>query len=63
VKARAEGLNLNAKVGLLTRVERLIILIVSFIFNIPMVGLWVIAILANFTAIQRLLFVRKQVIK
>jgi CDP-diacylglycerol--glycerol-3-phosphate 3-phosphatidyltransferase len=63
VKARAEGLNLSAKVGLLTRVERLIILIICLIFNIPMVALWIIAVLANFTAIQRLLFVRKQVVK
>jgi len=63
VKARAEGLNLSAKVGLLTRVERLIILITCMIFNIPMVALWIIAVLANFTAIQRLLYVRKQVVK
>ena len=62
VKARAEGLNLNAKVGLLTRVERLIILITCLILNIPMVALWIIALLANFTAIQRLLFVRKQIV-
>jgi len=63
VKARAEGLNLSAKVGLLTRVERLIILITCLILNIPTVALWIIAVLANFTAIQRLLFVRKQVVK
>ncbi len=63
VKARAEGLNLSAKVGLLTRVERLIILITCLIFNIPVVALWIIAVLANFTAIQRLLYVRKQVVK
>jgi len=63
VKARAEGLNLSAKVGLLTRVERLIILITCLILNIPIVALWIIAVLANFTAIQRLLFVRKQVVK
>lgn len=63
VKARAEGLNLSAKVGLLTRVERLIILIICLIFNIPTVALWIIAVLANYTAIQRLLYVRKQVVK
>jgi len=61
VKARAEGLGQNCKVGLLTRVERLIIVITCMIFAIPMVALWIIAILANLTAIQRLLFVRKQV--
>jgi CDP-diacylglycerol--glycerol-3-phosphate 3-phosphatidyltransferase len=63
VKARAEGLGQNCKVGVLTRVERLIIMIACLVFRIPMVALWVIAILANVTAIQRLLFVRKQVVK
>lgn len=59
VKARAEALGFGCKVGLLTRVERLIIMIACLVFRIPMVALWVIAILANVTAIQRLLFVRK----
>lgn len=59
VKARAEALGFNCKVGLLTRVERLIIMIACLIFGIPMVALWIIAILANVTAIQRLLYVRK----
>lgn len=63
VKARAEALGFNCKVGLLTRVERLIIMIGCLIFQIPMVALWIIAILANITAVQRLLFVRKQALK
>ncbi len=60
VKARAEGLNYTAKTGLLTRVERLIILVVCLVINIPIVALWIIAILANFTAVQRIFYVRKQ---
>lgn len=60
VKARAESLGFNAKVGILTRVERLMIMIIGLIFNIPLVALWIIAILSNITAIQRFLFVRKQ---
>ncbi len=63
IKARAEALGFNCKVGLLTRVERLIIMIGCLTFQIPMIALWIIAILANFTAIQRLLFVRKQALK
>jgi CDP-diacylglycerol--glycerol-3-phosphate 3-phosphatidyltransferase len=63
VKARAEAVGFNAKVGLLTRVERLIIMIGCLIFRIPVIALWIIAILANVTAIQRLLFVRKSAIK
>ena len=60
VKARAEALGFTAKVGILTRVERLIVLIFCFIINVPMVALWIVAILANVTAIQRMLFVHKQ---
>jgi CDP-diacylglycerol---glycerol-3-phosphate 3-phosphatidyltransferase len=60
VKARAESLEFDAKVGILTRVERYIVLAPGLIFAIPLVSLWIIAILANFTALQRILYVRKQ---
>jgi CDP-diacylglycerol--glycerol-3-phosphate 3-phosphatidyltransferase len=60
VKARAEGLGYSAKIGLLTRVERLIVMISCLILNVPMVALWIIAVLANVTAFQRIWFVRKQ---
>jgi CDP-diacylglycerol--glycerol-3-phosphate 3-phosphatidyltransferase len=59
-KARAESLGFNAKVGVLTRVERVIVLDVCLIFNIPIVALWILAVLANFTALQRIFFVWKQ---
>lgn len=60
VKARAEGLGFSAKIGLLTRVERLIVMISCLILNVPLVALWIIAVLANVTAFQRIWFVRKQ---
>jgi len=60
VKARAEAVGYSAKTGILTRVERLIVLVVCLIFNIPIVALWIIAVLANVTALQRIFFVRKQ---
>lgn len=63
VKARAESLGYNAKIGILTRVERLIVIIACLILNIPIVGLWIVAVLANITALQRILFVRKQAIQ
>lgn len=59
-KARAESLEFNAKVGILTRVERSIVMVVCLIINQPLIALWVIAILANVTAIQRIAFVHKQ---
>jgi len=60
VKARAEGLGFIAKVGILTRVERYIVLIPSLIFNQPFLAVTLIAVLGNFTALQRIIHVREQ---
>src|SRR5512138_552148 len=60
VKARAEGLGYGAKVGLLTRVERYLVLAPSIVFNQLYLGLGIIAVFANITAIQRIWFVRGQ---
>jgi len=60
VKARAEGLGFTAKVGVLSRLERYLVLIPGLILNIPWVSLWIIAIFANYTALQRILEVRRQ---
>ncbi len=60
IRARSEALEYPTKVGLLTRVERYLILLPSLVFNIPVVGLWLIAIFSHFTAIQRILDVRYQ---
>src|SRR5512134_3657185 len=59
VKARAEGLGYEAKVGLLTRVERYIVLAPSLVFNQVYIGLGILAVFANITAIQRIWYVRK----
>jgi len=59
-RAKAEGLGFDCKVGILTRVERYFVLVPALIFNIPMIGVGVIGLLANLTALQRILYVRKQ---
>ena len=64
VKARADASKLDANVGLLTRVERYIVLIPGLVFSfltpvLPMVTLITIAVLANFTALQRIFRVRR----
>lgn len=59
-RARAEALNYSAKIGLLTRAERYIVLIPGIIFGFPRISLWILAILTHVTAIQRFLYVRKQ---
>ena len=60
VKARAEGLGYQAKVGLLTRVERYLVLAPSLVFNQLYLGLGIIAVFANITALQRIWHVRSQ---
>jgi CDP-diacylglycerol---glycerol-3-phosphate 3-phosphatidyltransferase len=60
VKARAEGLGYGAKVGILTRVERYLVLAPALVFNQLYIGLGIIAVFANITAIQRIWFVRNQ---
>lgn len=60
VKARAEGLGYEAKVGLLTRVERYLVLAPALVFDQLFIGLGIIALLANITALQRVWYVRRQ---
>jgi len=60
VKARAESLQYEAKIGLLTRVERYLVLAPLLVLNKPIIALWILAIFGNFTALQRIWFVRRQ---
>jgi CDP-diacylglycerol--glycerol-3-phosphate 3-phosphatidyltransferase len=60
IRAKAESLNFTAKIGLFTRVERYLVLIPGIILGFPHVALWILAILNNFTALQRIWYVRKQ---
>jgi CDP-diacylglycerol--glycerol-3-phosphate 3-phosphatidyltransferase len=53
-RARAEGVGFQCKEGLLTRFERLVILIAGLIFNLAIWALAIIAILAGITAVQRI---------
>lgn len=60
VKARAEGLDFDARVGILTRAERYIVLIPLLVFDQPFAAVLTIAVLGNITAFQRVLHVRIQ---
>jgi CDP-diacylglycerol--glycerol-3-phosphate 3-phosphatidyltransferase len=60
IRSRAEGLGFQAKVGLLTRMERFVILAPSLVLGIPSVGIGIVAVFANLTALQRIYSVRKQ---
>jgi CDP-diacylglycerol--glycerol-3-phosphate 3-phosphatidyltransferase len=53
-RARAEGAGYPCKEGLLTRFERLVVLIAGLLFNQIIWALAIIALLAGFTAVQRI---------
>lgn len=56
-RARAEGLGLDCKVGLLTRMERAIVLFGGLLLGRVTATLWIMAVLTNFTALQRMFYV------
>jgi CDP-diacylglycerol--glycerol-3-phosphate 3-phosphatidyltransferase len=58
-RARAEGLGIDCKVGLLTRMERFLILSSMLIVQQVTLGLIVLAVLTHITVIQRISHVRR----
>jgi CDP-diacylglycerol---glycerol-3-phosphate 3-phosphatidyltransferase len=60
VRSRGQSLNWDTKIGVLTRLERYLVLAPALILNFPSIGVWIIAVLANFTAFQRIWDVRRQ---
>ncbi len=57
VRARAEGLGLDCKVGLLTRMERVFIILAMLITRLVVPGLWILVIGTHVTVIQRVWYV------
>jgi len=70
VRARAEGLQVECKVGLMQRPERIVLLSLGVIFgelsfksfdiNILIIALWVLVILSHITVLQRVAFASKE---
>jgi CDP-diacylglycerol---glycerol-3-phosphate 3-phosphatidyltransferase len=60
IRARAQSVGYETKVGLFTRVERYLVLLPCLVFNQPMIAVGAIALFANVTALQRILHVRSQ---
>lgn len=60
VKARAEGLGFDAKVGIAERLERLAIMILGLLFDVVLPALILLSLLSAVTFVQRLVHVRKQ---
>ncbi len=53
-RARAEGLEIECKVGILQRPERLVLLIAGLILGLTLPVLWILAVMTNVTAVQRI---------
>jgi CDP-diacylglycerol--glycerol-3-phosphate 3-phosphatidyltransferase len=62
-RARAEALQLDCKVGILQRPERVLLLIASLLIGWVMPVLWVLAIMTNVTAVQRIYEVYVQTVQ
>ncbi len=65
IRSRGQSLGWDTKVGILSRMERYLVLapalVLSFISPlIPIIGVTIIAVFANITALQRILDVRRQ---
>ena len=63
LRAKGELYGLDMTVGIMTKFERTFVLGFSLLLNLPVIGLAVVAVLGNFTAMQRLLFIKKHLEK
>ena len=59
-RARAEGIGVECKTGLFTRVERSVVLIAALILGLVPIALWLLAIGTVLTAIHRVVYVYLQ---
>ncbi len=59
-RARAEGLGIDCKVGLLERPERVVLLAAGCITGLLLPAVIIIFLLSHFTVLQRIMHVRKQ---
>ncbi len=61
VRARAGEAGISVKVGLFTRLERVIIILLTLLLPaLLVVGMWILALGTNFTALQRVWFVYRK---
>ncbi len=56
-RARAEAIGYKASVGLVARPERVVLLAICLIFNVPLLALWILAVTTHVTAVWRMVHV------
>lgn len=59
-RARAQSLGIETKIGLLTRVERMVVIGPCILFQIPLIGVIIVGVFSNLTAFQRIFHVWQQ---
>ncbi|MCP4544502.1 MAG: CDP-alcohol phosphatidyltransferase family protein [Chloroflexi bacterium] len=57
IRARAEALGFSCKVGVLTRLERIVLIAVLTALGLPLIMVWALAALSVFTVVQRILHI------
>lgn len=58
-KARAESIGVECRVGMMERPERMLCLIAGAMLDLLEPALWILAVLSNITALQRIVFIRR----
>lgn len=56
-RARAEAIGHKASVGLVARPERVVLLAICLILNVPLLALWILAVTTHVTAVWRMIHV------
>jgi CDP-diacylglycerol--glycerol-3-phosphate 3-phosphatidyltransferase len=68
-RSRAETLGIDCKVGIMTRLERVVVTIVMLLLNplspdVPiLIGLGLMAVFTNVTVIMRIVYVRREMVR
>jgi len=60
IRARAEGIGLECQVGLFTRAERVIVLVLGLLLNQVFIALCVMGVFVYVTVVQRLFYLRSK---
>ena len=63
LRAKGELYGLDMTVGIMTKFERTFVLGFFLLLNRPVIGLAIVAVLGNVTAMQRLLYIKKHLDK
>lgn len=56
-RARAEAIGFRASVGLVARPERVVLLAICLVLNLPLLALWILAVATHLTAVWRMIHV------